>query len=303
MANINSKLYLPVYEKIEKEVLELTSAIYFDDNQNSVYSIDIADILIRCCVEIESLVKELYRKEKKEEPKNPGSCLGWLDNNWKISQKKVHIISPYFHFENNISLMPFNYKNDSAEDYYSAYNAIKHDRVKNIKKASVYTMMRALAALYILNVYYEGKKIYLENDSHASKMDKTNGSKIFAFDVAPCIDEITLSSEENILAENCLYTIIRKAPDCSFAIRYINQFKEYRTVRIIHGSKAFQEALEPRVGQEMLEEDMWKELSNYIELPIEGYRKLFYTDNKVERIVSILVDRMKASYWAELNKA
>jgi hypothetical protein len=48
-------LYWPVYKNIEKEVLELSNQIHFDDTQLSIYSIKISELLIRCSVEIEAI--------------------------------------------------------------------------------------------------------------------------------------------------------------------------------------------------------------------------------------------------------
>jgi len=53
-------LYWPVYLKLEKEVLSIADAIHFSDDQITVYSIQIADLIVRCAVEIEALSKELY---------------------------------------------------------------------------------------------------------------------------------------------------------------------------------------------------------------------------------------------------
>lgn len=145
-------MYMPVYEKIEKEIIELSSSIFFVDELAKVYSLNIANLIIRCAIEIESLIKDIYRKEKGCDPKSPGDCLTWMDSEWNLSKKTVSIISPYFHFESLKKFAPFDYKNNSEDDYYSIYNAIKHDRVKNIKKAT-------------------GQKIIIENQLEQSNHD------------------------------------------------------------------------------------------------------------------------------------
>ena len=53
-------LYWPVYKNLEKEVLELSNQVHFDDTQLSIYSVKISDLLIRCSVEIESISKDLF---------------------------------------------------------------------------------------------------------------------------------------------------------------------------------------------------------------------------------------------------
>ena len=73
-------MYMPVYEKIEKEIIELSSSIFFVDELAKVYSLNIANLIIRCAIEIESLIKDIYRKEKGCDPKSPGDCLTWMDS-------------------------------------------------------------------------------------------------------------------------------------------------------------------------------------------------------------------------------
>ena len=45
-------LYWPVYMNLEKEFLELAEYIHFSDDQISTYSMHIADLIIRCAIEI-----------------------------------------------------------------------------------------------------------------------------------------------------------------------------------------------------------------------------------------------------------
>ena len=53
-------MYWPVYKHLEKETLELAHYIHFDDRQLGVYSFYIADLLVRCAIEIEAISKEMY---------------------------------------------------------------------------------------------------------------------------------------------------------------------------------------------------------------------------------------------------
>ena len=52
MEKFNS--YWPVYKNLEDEMLEVAKYNQFDDDQLDVYSMKIADLLVRCAVEIES---------------------------------------------------------------------------------------------------------------------------------------------------------------------------------------------------------------------------------------------------------
>ncbi len=45
-----SNLYWPIYKNLEKEVVELSNWVHFDDKQLFVYSVKISELLIRCSV-------------------------------------------------------------------------------------------------------------------------------------------------------------------------------------------------------------------------------------------------------------
>ena len=73
---MKENIYFPVYQKIEKEVIDLASSIYFSDGQTNVYSLHIADLIIRCSIELESIVKDIYRENNGKEPKKPFVNIG-----------------------------------------------------------------------------------------------------------------------------------------------------------------------------------------------------------------------------------
>ncbi len=63
-----NNMYWPVYKNLEKEILELSFNVYFDDMQfeyledgkggfvkTPPYSLKIGDLLMRCCTELRSL--------------------------------------------------------------------------------------------------------------------------------------------------------------------------------------------------------------------------------------------------------
>lgn len=97
-------LYWPVYKNLEKEFLELANFIHIDDDQLDIYSMHIADLIVRCAVEIESISKELYKNlggnmspiDKERKPRDlyfDTDCLNLLEQNWTLSKKKNYSIS------------------------------------------------------------------------------------------------------------------------------------------------------------------------------------------------------------------
>lgn len=298
----NASIYFPVYKRIEKEVQELASAIYFCDEQKNVYSLDIADLIVRCLVEIESIAKDIYRIENEVEPGNPGECFKWMEQNWNISKKKVVVISPFFHFDELKSFFPFDYKNKSEEDYYSTYNAIKHDRLKNISKATVYTLVRALGALYVLNIYFRNDKIQLKDDYYAAHVDRTFGSEVFSVEIAPCKDIVALSSEKDIIPEQCTYKIVRKESNYAFSLSYKNQFGEVNSSSLVMGNEEFQSYAASCVGKEICDDEFWDFIANFSNTTATQIKLNFFTSNKVSELVSVRAYKMKATFWVELDK-
>jgi hypothetical protein len=186
-----SNLYWPVYKNLEKEVLHLAEQVHFDDAQLSVYSIKIADLIIRCAVEIESLSKDLYIHDgcqehvKDENGKDrylyyDTDCLKRLDQNWNIGDRQIIVVAPIFYFTNeNIKyLRPLkNAHKHSEPKWKEAYNAVKHDRSNSLQKGNIKYLLSILAALYILNIYYNKIECITINGKNLT--DPGFGSDIF----------------------------------------------------------------------------------------------------------------------------
>lgn len=296
-----NNLYYPIYKQIETEVLELTSSIHFSDDQLNVYSLKIGELIIRCAVEIESLSKDIYRKYLKKEPETPGICLRWMDENWKISLKEVFVVTPFFHFDSLHIIKPFNYKDKSPEDFYSSYCAIKHDREKNISKANLNTLIRSLAALYILNIYFSGEKYFLEKDTHASKLDKSAGSQVFVFSIAPSPDNVLYTSEEKIISDTCIYKIIRKESEYAFNVVFKTIYGEIQAFNVFRVGKKYQEELIALSGSKIDETLFWNYLATSQNINPQQAKENFIKSNKISEIMYIQVKQMKAVFTAELN--
>ena len=106
---IEPNLYWSVYKNLEREFLGLADVIHFDDAQLDVYSVRLADLIVRCAVEIEGSAKILYfRPEiggKKPCPKFDFDCLKELDDKWMLSHKVVLVTAPTLYFSQK-EIMP-----------------------------------------------------------------------------------------------------------------------------------------------------------------------------------------------------
>ncbi|MBR3144165.1 hypothetical protein IKF12_03165 [Candidatus Saccharibacteria bacterium] len=128
-------LFISNYSRIEEEVLKLSQYVDFSDEQLGVYSSVICELLIRCGVEIESLCKELYRRDvDKKLPKTVGEITKVLDKIYLASEKIILLDDPRFSFVDFRSIKPLSYEPESDDDFYDVFCKLKHDRGETIKK-------------------------------------------------------------------------------------------------------------------------------------------------------------------------
>lgn len=292
---MKENLYFHVYQKIEKEVIDLTSSIYFSDEQINVFSLHIAELIIRCSIELESIAKDIYRESNGRDPQKTGDAFLQLERQWNLSRKVLTIISPYTHFKETFcpAFAPFDYKEKSENDYYSTYNAIKHDRVNNISKANINSLIRVLGALYILNIYYRNEIISLDQDRYGSRANKSLGSDFFAYSIAPLEGIVRLSSEKDIIPEECIYRIVRRESEYGFRIVFEESSGEIHAFTMINIRPAFQEYAKSLVGKIIDKDSFFKNFP----FP-EICEASLLSELKANRIVEIKSVKPKITYSA-----
>ena len=212
-------LYISVYRRLEKEVMALADSILFDDTQKNVYSSIIGDNILRCSADIEAISKDLYYRFKPEEKteeedtklKFDYQCIKLLIQEWKIDKKKIRIshpnmyfseceLTPLLHSEKGVKEDPNKPNNTDICRWKQAYQKIKHNRTENISKATVWNMLNALGALYILNLYYADENFWFETPI-GKRREYTDSSDIFTPDLydATEIDFSDLNNNKSIV--------------------------------------------------------------------------------------------------------
>lgn len=198
-----SDIFWQTYLNLEKEVIEVSKYIFFTDEvlvngsggivaqfcktQLETFSPHIADLLVRCCVQIEAISKELYFDNGGTKARGDNSiffdedCLKLIDVKWKTHNKLVMVVAPFFNFtknENSI-LKPLREAHKRQGTYWErAYQAVKHDRYSSLQKGNVKALIQALAALFLLNIYYRNDSWIIKHND-ISKLDYSMGSAIF----------------------------------------------------------------------------------------------------------------------------
>ena len=198
-----SDIFWQTYLNLEKEAIEVSKYIFFTDEvlvngkggivaqscntQLETFSPHIADLLVRCCVQIETISKELYFDNGGTKARGDSSilfdedCLKLIDIKWQTHNKTVMVVAPFFNFvkDENRILKPLKEAHKRQGTYWEkAYQAVKHDRYSSLHKGNVKAFIHALAALYLLNLYYRNDS-WVTKYQDISKLDYSMGSAIF----------------------------------------------------------------------------------------------------------------------------
>lgn len=113
-------------------------------------------------------------------------CLDLFEQKWILSKKQVLVSASilYFEKEENRVLTPLkkaNKRGASGSDWKQAYQAVKHDRSKNLSCATIKHLIRAIAALFLLNIYYRNEKFSVNSMFTAqTDFDTTLSSELFS---------------------------------------------------------------------------------------------------------------------------
>ena len=232
-------LYWSVYKNLERELINLADVIHFDDNQAKVYSIHIADLLIRTAVEIESISKHLYEIDggnmyltdnqgKCRSLYFDSDCIQALDLKWHITKKVVNVVSSNFYFSTPeyLILRPLRNCNKQSEGRWKkAYQAVKHDRVGSLSAGNIGNLVKAMAALYLLNIY-NMDNLVCDVEIGATEVDTSLGSAVFSVNaykatmlrMSEHVDDSCICVSNNIDPDRTLDTavLIDKYTDESF---------------------------------------------------------------------------------------
>jgi hypothetical protein len=199
-----SDVFWQTYLNLEKELIEVSKFIFITDvkivNENGreveekcntqleTFSPHIADLLIRCCVQIEAISKELYHENGGQKPRGDTSiffdedCLKLVDIKWQTHNKQVLVVAPFFNLskDENKVLRPLKNAHKRQGTYWErTYQAVKHDRYASLCCGNVKALIHAMSALYLLNIYLR-KDAWVVNYQDLSKQDYSMGSALFA---------------------------------------------------------------------------------------------------------------------------
>lgn len=240
-----SSLFWQTYLNLEKELLEVAKYIYVTDvvstyskgtiitspckTQLSTFSPHIADLLVRTCIEIEAISKELYFRfggQKARGDKDlffDEDCLKTIDIKCNTHKKVVIVSCALFNLteEENLYFRPLREAHKrQGTDWEKAYQAVKHDRYSSISQGTIKNLLHAMGALYLLNIYYKSAKMsakYL--DVH--NLDFSLGSSVFSVKQPSHEYVISIINNQDI-------TDILHSDESPFVLKYTDSY--YRQI-------------------------------------------------------------------------
>lgn len=232
-----TRLYWQVYKNLEREFQSLAETIYINDRQQEVYSMKIADLLIRTAIEVEALSKELYllnggnAEIEDEEMYFDTVCIKHLNDLWNLNDKVVIVVSPdiFFEEEKNKVLKPLHNAHKRGKcDWKKAYQDVKHNRMKKLDKGNIKHLLHGLAALYLLNLYYKDEHITKLKESEKNGVDASFGSTFFSVKIHKTQGlNVTGQYLKGADLEECTYLQEYEAETKQRAINAMIRFEEY----------------------------------------------------------------------------
>lgn len=170
-------------------------------------------------------------------------CIAMLNSIWNLEPKVVLVVSPNLFLEKdeNIILTPLKkaqHRQPNCADWEKAYQDVKHYRIGKLAESGrLIFLLRALAALYILNIYNRDTHLTNLADLKGSNIDWGLGSELFSVKASPesedksirkpyqkkpdydeCIYIIKHTDETNNVLKEILETIDKETNDKALAL-------------------------------------------------------------------------------------
>ena len=169
-----ANMFWQTYLNLENEILNLSKYIYITDTTTQInhkskktknidykghlktYSVYIADLLVRCCIEIEAISKELYFDNGGVKARGSANlyfdtdCIALLNQKWKLDNKVVMIVASNFNLlkDENRILTPLK----------KLVNVLKQFGLELIKQLNMIDIIRCI--LEILKRFFMPPLLY-----------------------------------------------------------------------------------------------------------------------------------------------
>jgi hypothetical protein len=153
----NPELVWEVYQELEDEFLNLIKYVPLDPNHYQVWSNPLASLLNNIGSSVDSFFKNailcpsiddysgINEIRNEVHTHNMSTYRKIFNSRYRLANKKIYEIKTYS------SITPYsNWNEPSTPQWWKDYTAIKHDRFRNEKKATLKSTLEALGGLFIL---------------------------------------------------------------------------------------------------------------------------------------------------------
>ena len=143
------------YLENERQFRAAERYVYVSTKCRKTYSFAYANLLMNICSDFESLIRAYFDKENSE-PINIDQLIDLIQSDKDLSA--IFSESCQYQKTDYKTLTPFYIKtnqryNTKSFEWWTAYNSVKHNKVKNMAQANQKNVLAALGALYIINRY------------------------------------------------------------------------------------------------------------------------------------------------------
>lgn len=153
--------YEQIYLAIEKEVMELSYSITISENQKSVYSPRIADLVLRSGSLLESVLKYKFKMTSEDKVKYDDDrlieSLGLEDSiafiHWSHYKIDKNTFFPFMKNEERVNKVFSNVSNKGDRQYSwnNAYQSLRHELIASIPYyGNLYYLFEIMAALFVV---------------------------------------------------------------------------------------------------------------------------------------------------------
>jgi hypothetical protein len=141
------------YEILKKDLKLIFEYVEPCEENLNTFSHRTFELLIRACMEVESLCKLVFSKNRVALPHNANMIrYSDLEGAMKLSEYEVLSygfkyppFAPFSSFSNDI-------RENRSPEWYRAYNNVKHNRTEKFNQASLDNVIQAVGAVYVLLV-------------------------------------------------------------------------------------------------------------------------------------------------------
>ena len=143
--------YLASYEILKNDLKKIFEYIEPNEKNLDTYSHRTFELLIRSCMEVESLCKLVFAKNEVTLVRN-ANIIRFSDLEGPMKLSEYELKSYGF---NLIKFKPFvSFSNPNRKQrnpsWYKAYNEVKHNRAEKFNRASLINVIHAIGAVYVL---------------------------------------------------------------------------------------------------------------------------------------------------------